>query len=139
NIRVANARRCACFAQKTQPSRLVTEISLADDFQGHGAVQIDVERLVSDPHCTATQLDWFPVFARYQFIVLKALQRLYWCQLGRFLERSLAGHNPASKTFAKHADRTEFHCFRKFVTAARAGALGLRFHGSDRPSEAIKA
>ena len=31
-----------------------------------GTVQIDIERLVSDPHRTATQLDRFPVFARHQ-------------------------------------------------------------------------
>jgi len=38
-----------------------------------------------------------------------------------------------SKTLAKHADRTEFHRSRKLVAAARAGALGLRFHGLKRP------
>jgi hypothetical protein len=53
--------------------------------------------IVSDPHRAATQLDWFPVFARHQFIMLKALQRLYWCRLGRFLERRLAGCNPAPR------------------------------------------
>ena len=34
---------------------------------------------------------------------------------------------------------TEFHRSRKLVTATRASALALRFHGSDCPSEAIKA
>ena len=77
NIRVTNARRCAGFTQKTKPCRFITEISLADDFQCHGAVQIDVERLVSDPHGTATQLDRFPVFAHHQLIVLKSLHRLF--------------------------------------------------------------
>src|SRR5262249_48338095 len=41
--------RRPCFSQETNPGRLVTEILLADDFQRHGAVQIDVERLVSAP------------------------------------------------------------------------------------------
>jgi hypothetical protein len=49
NIRVPHAGRRTRLAQETKPSRFVTEISLADDFQCHGAVQIDVERLVSDP------------------------------------------------------------------------------------------
>src|SRR5262249_1048271 len=48
------------FPQETKPGRLVTEISLADDFERHGTLQIDVERLVSNPHRTATQLDRFP-------------------------------------------------------------------------------
>src|SRR5215831_14010644 len=72
------------------------------------------------------------------FVILEALQSLYWCRLGCFLERRLAGLSPASKTLAKHADWTECHCSRKLVTATRAGAFGLRFHGSDRPSGAIK-
>jgi hypothetical protein len=50
------------------------------------------------------------------------------------LERRLAGRNPTSKTLAKHADRTEFHCSRKLVTAARAGALGLRAHFPNHPT-----
>jgi len=54
-------------------------------------------------------------------------------------KESSAGLNPAGKTLAEHADRAEFHRSRKLVAAARAGALGLRFHGSDRSSEAIKA
>ena len=71
---MTNARRRAGFAQKTKPRRFITEISLADDFQCHGAVQIDVERFVSDAHRTATQLDRFPVFALHQFVMLKALR-----------------------------------------------------------------
>jgi hypothetical protein len=49
------------FAQETKPRRFITQISLVDDFQRHEAVQIDVERLASDPHRTATQLDRIPV------------------------------------------------------------------------------
>ena len=82
---MTNARRRAGFAQKTKPRRLITEISFADDFQCHRAVQIDVERFVSDPHRTATQLDRFPVFARHQFIMLKSLHRLFRCRLERVL------------------------------------------------------
>jgi hypothetical protein len=55
---------------------LIAEVSLADDLQSHGAAQIDVERFVSDPDRTATQLDWSTIFARQQFIMLKALRRL---------------------------------------------------------------
>src|SRR6516162_2542644 len=102
-----NTGRCARLAQKAKPRRFISEISLADDFQCHGAVQIDVERLVSDPHRTATQLDRFTVFARHQLIMLKSLKRLFRCRLHCFLERRLAGVNPASKTPAKHADWTE--------------------------------
>src|SRR5580704_19030251 len=65
-------RRRAGFAQKTKLRRLITEIPLADDFQRHGAVQIDVERLVSDPHSPATQLDRFAIGIQDHFIVLES-------------------------------------------------------------------
>jgi len=53
-------------------------------------VQVDVERFVSDAHRTATQLERLAVFARDQFIVLKALRCLFGCRLDRFLKiRSL--------------------------------------------------
>src|SRR5438132_11428850 len=52
------------------------------------------------------------------------------------LKQRLAGLDPANKTLAKHAYRTEFHRSRKLVAAARAGALGLRFHGPNRRSRA---
>src|SRR5262249_27652928 len=65
--------------------------------------------------------------------------RLYWCRLGPFLERRLAGLDPTRKTLTKQADRTKFHCSRELIAAARAGALGLRFDQSDPPSKAIKA
>src|ERR1700752_4977471 len=110
----------ARFPQKPQPGRFITKISLADDFQRHRASQIDVERFVSDTHGAATQLDWFPVFACQQFIMLKALQRLYWCRPGRFFERRLAGRNPARQTNAKQADWTELHRPKKRVTAIPA-------------------
>src|SRR5215468_456480 len=127
------------FPQETKPGRLVTEISLADDFERHGTLQIDVERLVSNPHRTATQLDRFPVFACHKFIVVESLQRLFWCRLECIPRQRLGRLNPTGKTLAKQAYRTEFHCSRKLVTATQTGALGLRFHGSDRPSEATKA
>src|SRR6516225_3521590 len=110
--------------KKTKPRRFIAKISLAD-----GALQIRVERLVSDPHCTVTQLDRSTVFAGDQLIMLKALLWVLGCRLGRFLERRLAGRNRARKTLAKHADRAEFHGSGKLVTATRAGALGLRVHG----------
>ena len=48
NIRVTNTRRRPGFAEKTKPCRFITEISFTDDFQSPRAVQINVERLVSD-------------------------------------------------------------------------------------------
>src|SRR6516162_4144903 len=115
---MTNTGRGARLAQKAKPRRFITQISLTDNFQCHWAVQIDVERLVSDPHRTATQLDWFPVFAPHQFIMLKAFRWLVRCRLDRNVRNSLPGLNPAGKTLAKHADRTEFHCSRKFIAAA---------------------
>src|SRR6516165_12423174 len=134
-----NTGRRPRLAQKAKLRRFFSEISLVDDFQRHGAVQIDVERLVSDPHRAATQLDWFAVFARHQLVVLKSFRWLLQRRLNCFLERRLAGLSATSKTLAKHADWTEFHRSRKLVTATRTDALGLRFHGSDRRSEASKA
>ena len=131
-------RRRAGFAQKTKPRRFISEILFADDLQRHWALEIDVECLLSDPHRTATQLERLAVFVRHQFVMLKPLQRRYWCRLGRFLDRRLTGLYAASKTLAEHADRAEFHGSREFIAAAWAGALGLCFHGSNRSSEAIK-
>src|ERR1700757_2576293 len=117
---MAQSRRRAGLAQKTKARRFITEISLADDLQGHWTVQIDVKRLVRNPHRTTTQLDRFPIFPRHQFVMLKSLHLLNGssrldCTLGC---RRLAGHNLGSKTRAKHADGTEFHRSRKLVTAA---------------------
>src|SRR5215469_5579281 len=96
------------LTQKTKPCRFVTEISLTDDLQRHRAAEIGIECLVSDTHRTPSQLDRFAIFARHQFIVLKSLRRLFRCRLDRFLERSLAGFNPASENLAKYANRTKF-------------------------------
>src|SRR6516165_1366251 len=128
-----NAGRRPRLAQKTKPRRFIAEISFADNFQRHRASEIDVERFVSDPHRTATQLDRFPVFARYQLVVLKSFWWLVRFPLDRLLERRLARLNAASKTFAKHADRAEFHRPREFIAAARAGALGLCTHSPNGP------
>jgi len=77
-------RRCAGFAWKTKPRRFITKITLAYDFECHWATQIDVERLVRDPHGTAAQLDRFTVFTRHQLVVLKALQRVFrYCRFDR--------------------------------------------------------
>src|SRR5262249_23257680 len=133
-------RRCAGFAQKTKPRRFIAEISLADDLQCHGALQIRVERLVSDTHRTATQFDRFAIFTRHQLIVLKSLHRLLQYRLDRILgSRSPAGFSPPSKAFAKHAYRAEFHRSRELIATAWARASEFRFHGSYRPSDAIRA
>src|SRR5271166_348824 len=114
---------CSCFPQKTKPCRFITDISLANDLQCHGAAQIDIERFVSDAHCTATQLHRFPVFTCHQFVVVKSPVCLYWCRLDRILgSRRLARRNPASESLAEHAHRTEFAipCSGKLCTANRA-------------------
>src|SRR6516162_8711074 len=133
---MAHLCRRSGLPQKAKPSRFITKIFFADDLQRHRAVQIHVERLVSDPHCTATQLDRFAVFARHQLVVLKSFRWLVRCRLDRLLERRLARLDAASKTLAKHADRTKFHRSRKLITAARAGALGLRAHFPNHPTTA---
>jgi hypothetical protein len=66
--------------------------------------------------------------------VLKSFRRLVRCRSDRLLETRLAGLNPASKTLAEHAHRTEFHRSRKLIAAVRAGALGLCAHVPNRPS-----
>ena len=48
-----------------------------------------------------------------------------------------AGFNLAGETNPEHAYWAEFHDSRKLVTATRAGTLGLRAHGPNRPSAAI--
>src|SRR6516165_498094 len=135
---MAQPSRRPRLAQKTKPCRFIAEISVADDFQRHRAAQINVERLVSDPHRTVTQLERFAVFARDQLVVLKSFRWLVQRRRDRLLERRF-GLDPAAKTLAEHAHRTEFHCSRKLVTAARAGTLEVRAHGPNRPSDAIKA
>ncbi len=62
---MTDARGGTRFSQKSQPRRLVTEIFFADDFESHGATQIDVKRLVGDAHRTPTQFHRLPVFVRY--------------------------------------------------------------------------
>jgi hypothetical protein len=109
-------------------------------FRCHEAVQIDVERCVSDAHRTATQLDRFSISPLYQFIMLKALRCVFRSGPDRILaSRRLARLNPASQSVAKYAHRTESHCSRKFIATDRADALGLRAHGANRLSDAIKA
>ena len=70
---MTDAGRRARFAQETKPSRLVTEVSLADDLQGHRTSQIDVERLVSNPHRAATQFDRLTSLVGHQFVVLEPI------------------------------------------------------------------
>src|ERR1700730_15262206 len=71
--------------------------------------------------------------------MLKALHHLFLYGLDLVHGRRLAGRNRASKTPAKHADGTKFHCSRKLIAPGRADALGLRFHGPNRPSAAFRS
>src|SRR3981081_3383518 len=93
------------FTQKTKPRRFISEISLADDFQCDGAVQIDVERLVSDPHRTATQLDRSTVFGLEEFVMLKAQRHRFSRRRERRLARRRVRCRPRSERSAKHAKR----------------------------------
>src|SRR5262249_53711654 len=113
---VANAGCRTRLAQKAKPRRFITEITLVNDFLCHGAAQIDVERLVSDPHYTPTQFERFPVITFHQLVVVKSLRWLVWYRLKGIPRRRLAGLNPTDKTLTKHANRAEFHCSRKRVT-----------------------
>jgi hypothetical protein len=71
--------------------------------------------------------------------VVKSLRWLLRHQLECIPKRGLAGLNPASMSLAKNADRTKFPFSRKLIAAARAGALGPRTHGPNRPPVAISA
>jgi hypothetical protein len=74
-------------------------------------------------------LDCNGFVGNYIQLVLKTFHRLFRCQLDRILgNRRLSGLSCASESLAKYADRTEFHCSRKLVTATRAGALGFPAH-----------
>src|SRR6267143_7057453 len=138
---MTDAGRRARLAQKAKPSRFITEISLADDFQCHRAVQIDIDGFVSHSHGAAAKLDRFPILTRHQLIVLKPLHGLFHCcRLDRiFGGRRLAGLKPVSKGLAEHAYRTEFHRSRKLTAAVRADMLCLRAHGASRPPDATSA
>src|SRR3978361_312908 len=87
DVRMAPLCRRPGFAQETKLGRLITQISLADEFQCDGAVQIDVERLVSDPHRTATQLDRSTVFGLEEFVMLKAHRHRFSRRRGHRLPR----------------------------------------------------
>ena len=137
DVCVAHAGSRTRLAQKTKPSRFILEILFTDDLQRHRASEIDVERLVSDPHRAATQLDRFPAFARHQLVVVESLRWLVRYRLERILSRRLAGLNPTAKALTKHADRAEFHCPRESIAATRADALGHRVHAPNRPSAAF--
>src|SRR5262249_48510252 len=85
------------------------------------------------------QLDWFPVFRRQQFVMLKAKRRAARRHLKHVLRRRLAGVGLLTgKHIAKKADGTEAQSARKRLTTARADGLALGAHRSTGPSEAIK-
>src|SRR5215470_4998838 len=116
DVWMADAGGGSGFSQKAKPRRFITKVPLVDDFQSHGAAQIDVERLVSDAHCTPTQFDRFAVFAPRQFVMVKPLRWIVGYRLERIPgKRRFAGLNATGKTLTKHAHRTEFHCPREFI------------------------
>ena len=120
---MAKTRRRARFAQETKLSRFVTEVSFADDFQCHRGAQIDIHRLVSDAHCTATQLDRFPLFVKNQFVMLESVGYAR-CYLSFALVPDAVSSDWVSlfDGTAKHAHGTEFRCPGKLITATGADA-----------------
>jgi hypothetical protein len=86
---MTDARGRTRFPQEAKPRRLVNEIFFADDFESHGATQIDVERLVSDTHRTPTQFHRLPVFVRHQLVMLQALRCGVRGRIGRILRKRL--------------------------------------------------
>ena len=133
---MAQPRSCACFAQETKPRRFISQIPLADDLKGYRAAQIDVERLVRDPHRAATQFDCFFRLRPSPIHNAQSVAAPVRVSVGRFLERRLAGLRSVSCCLAEHAYRAEFHCSREFIATARAGALGLCAHAPNRRSVA---
>src|SRR5262249_13618353 len=90
HIGMPDAGRCACLAQKPKASRFVAEISFTDNLQSNRALQVDIERFVGNAHSAATQLDWFPVLRRQQFVMPKARDKALWRSLKRVLGGRLA-------------------------------------------------
>src|SRR4029077_9018027 len=136
---MTNAGCCARLAQKTKARRLVTEISFANNLQGHRTTQINIERLVGDAHSAATQLDRFPVFAGHESLVFKGGQSRPRGGLERTFQSRLAGVTLRVESLAQDAHRTEFHRSRKLSAAGQTGASVLHFHGLNRPSDATRA
>src|SRR5208283_3916079 len=75
----------------------------------------------------------------HQFVMLKTLRRVLRRRLECILRQRIIGLNVSSESLAKHAHWTEFHCSSELITTDRADASGLRFHGPNRPSDAIRA
>jgi hypothetical protein len=99
-------------------------------FKGHWATQIDVERFVSNPHRTATQLDRFSIFSVDQLIVLKSLRCLVRWRLDGIVDtRRLARLNPSSESLTQQAHGTGFQRSRKLIPAIRAGVSGSALIG----------
>src|SRR5262245_37934750 len=69
NVWVADAGCGARLARETKSSRFVTQISCADDLQGHAAPDSDLRRLVSEPHRLTTHLDgsWAAFGGRFAY------------------------------------------------------------------------
>src|SRR5260370_21106441 len=117
---MTNAGCCARLAQKTKARRLVTEISFANNLQGHRTTQINVERFVSHAHRAAAQLDWCPVIALRQLIVFKALCYRFRRMLDRMFRKRFARFNFLVESLAEHAHWTEFHRSMKLNDQIRA-------------------
>ena len=60
------------LTQKTKLGRFITQISFANDLQGYGASQINVERLIGHTHSPTTQLDRPTLVVQHHFIVLES-------------------------------------------------------------------
>ena len=125
NVRMADAGRRARFTQETKSSRLVTQVAFADDLQRHRTLQIDVERLVSNPHRAATQFDRISILVGHQFVVLEPIGCARGFCLSAVRIRRLIGFATSIESPAKQAHRTEFHGAGKLVPATRTDASAL--------------
>ena len=102
-------------------------------------MQIDIERLVSDPHRTATQLDRSTVFGLEEFVMLKAQRHRFSRRRERRLARRRVRCRPRSERSAKHAKRAVFQPGGKLPATARTDASTFAIHGCSHPSAATSA
>ena len=114
---MAEAGRRSRFSQETKPRGFIAEEFLTDDFQCHGAPQVDIERLVCDAHRTATQLDPFPVLILNNLIMRKPLRP----RLERWLTKGLVakhkGEVTAEVTLAQKPSEAHLAAIKDVLTA----------------------
>ena len=88
---MTHARSRTRFPQETKPRSLVTKIFFADEFESHGAMQIDVKRLVGHTHRTPAQFHRSAIFARHQLVMFQALRCVLRSRIASILGKRLTG------------------------------------------------